>query len=1164
MALPGRSFTLGLALIWILGTTPIAYGASRDETSVAAFRSTISLDGPWQISPIQRANKRPDEAILSSWVPTSSLGESLNWSSIVLPTVRGMYEAAPASVFPQDPKKSYWFGAFREPTYNWAWYQRTFALPKIPADSRVYICFTSVAWESRVWINGKPVGSHLGSFTGFDLDITDAIHAEGENSVTLLVVADFGERPVRHTYGKMFYPAANMAGIIGPVAVETRPSVFVARSLIAAGLDHSVTVEDWIENRTPIVKNIQLRSVVSGSDGTILNPGQKDIPLQIDPGLTKYRHRIATSDSPLWSPGNPRLCTLHTAVLVDNETVDRREDRFGFRDFSIKNGRFFLNGERIRLYYGNILTFGNFDFFNSQDQDRFRKWLRRQKEQQVNTIRYHMGGVDSFMMLRICDEEGMLVIDEWPWFHRVEGPVPEGPARNEFFRNNDAEMEAWLYRDFNSPSNVLWSLSNEVWTKGEIPLLSHTYEQMKQLDWSGRPMSADSGFHSVIRNQTVPTDVVDFHNYSTQSDYPWSLLGESIEADFAVINNLYGQKQIPVIVSESLNILPIPKTAIPKITPEAYVQNSKISGVREIGLNAATNPQGGTKTLVSTFGIRVLEKFRQDTRLQGFSPWFENRSWLPEEIAQIYGPYYIGACDLPSHVESGKPWKVEVVAIRDALRQFSGQITFRVEDETLKILWEKTADIALSASEESVKEDFTWQVPVAQTDGKATLKLELRSRGKILAVRHYPLLVFEKEQPRISIASGRRVGIWKTPSDASRLPMILRDLKLDIPVIQDVSALSVLDILILPNGWDSKTLPDWGVLRSWMEEGGRLIAFESRLNEEIPWAPGYKLLCTAKTRQPFVDIVSPNHPIFSRLAPDCFDAWNGKANLVTDTLIQPISANALAAAGSYGSTGQLSAVVEASVGMGSFLLSLLQAVDRYDSDPVAARYVRNILDYALAGNPADLRPLAMSEKNETLAKTANASAAQYAPIDIRPFVNKPLSHTLGDLTTLDYSQLPIGNKRFLGIPFEVIDPSQNQDRAVLVMQGNYTPQLPQRVEGISVHSKASHLCFLQAAYHAGTRAMGHYIIHYDDGTTLDVPLNGSNLGDWFNSNNLKNAFVGWSENLPGTATEVGLFVFPWENPYLEKVIKTIDVLSEGAEQESGASLLLIGITVRKP
>jgi len=303
----------------------------------------------------------------------------------------------------------------------------------------------------------------------------------------------------------------------------------------------------------------------------------------------------------------------------------------------------------------------------------------------------------------------------------------------------------------------------------------------------------------------------------------------------------------------------------------------------------------------------------------------------------------------------------------------------------------------------------------------------------------------------------------------------------------------------------------------------------------------------------------PGHPVFDRLPARYFDGWNGGDSLICTSLVAPLSVNALAAAGSYGPEGQLAAVVEGAIGKGSFLMTQLQAVERYASDPVAARFVDNVLRYAVAGEPQGVREVAESNRGKFLREIDAISAAGFARIDLRPFVNRPLAGTVGGGSSLDYRNLPTGTRHFMGIPFEIIQPEKKQAASLLVLQGNRLPELPKEILSIPVRLKSPRLFFMHSAFYPTGNVMAHYRIRYSDGTTLSIPLDGKNLGDWFRPADLVDSFVAWADQ----QSAVGFFLFPWKNPHPEKEIDSIDILSEGTEQHSGGSLILAAITAQK-
>ena len=66
-------------------------------------------------------------------------------------------------------------------------YRRSFVLPADWTGSRVKLRFDAVYSSCQVWVNDQAVGSHLGGFTPFELDVTAALQA-GTNWLELAVV----------------------------------------------------------------------------------------------------------------------------------------------------------------------------------------------------------------------------------------------------------------------------------------------------------------------------------------------------------------------------------------------------------------------------------------------------------------------------------------------------------------------------------------------------------------------------------------------------------------------------------------------------------------------------------------------------------------------------------------------------------------------------------------------------------------------------------------------------------------------------------------------------------------------------------------------------------------------------------------------------------------
>ena len=74
------------------------------------------------------------------------------------------------------------------------WYYHTFTRnTNLKKQERALLRFEAVDYLADVWLNGKPVGSHEGGETPFDLDVTKALK-QGANLVAVRVLNPCNQR----------------------------------------------------------------------------------------------------------------------------------------------------------------------------------------------------------------------------------------------------------------------------------------------------------------------------------------------------------------------------------------------------------------------------------------------------------------------------------------------------------------------------------------------------------------------------------------------------------------------------------------------------------------------------------------------------------------------------------------------------------------------------------------------------------------------------------------------------------------------------------------------------------------------------------------------------------------------------------------------------------
>ena len=78
-------------------------------------------------------------------------------------------------------------------------YRKTVQIPAAWQGRRVHLQFDAVSYYAEICVNGTPAGTHTGTWTAFEFDVTDAIRPGDENAIEVTVWKP-GERfPLRES-----------------------------------------------------------------------------------------------------------------------------------------------------------------------------------------------------------------------------------------------------------------------------------------------------------------------------------------------------------------------------------------------------------------------------------------------------------------------------------------------------------------------------------------------------------------------------------------------------------------------------------------------------------------------------------------------------------------------------------------------------------------------------------------------------------------------------------------------------------------------------------------------------------------------------------------------------------------------------------------------------
>ena len=412
-----RWVTVVTLFVFVLGSQTLGADPVAEETAV-------SLNGVWHIQPTGGAEQ--EIAVPGFWERA--------------PGLRDVHEAT---------------------------YTRTFDVPESFAGRRVVLRFDAVGDAAAVSVNGQYAGDHAGACLPFEVDITGLVTVPSTGNRLAVAVRDdshfsvvrpSSDRRNRKSWMPRGMGANNRKGLYQAVTLLARPVVHIADVRIRTSVrrrELSITYELFNGRKETV--QAQLGAQVTAQDGTAaITIPPKNIEL---PGFVTTTVTLTTpfASVELWQPDHPTLYTLQT-TLADSRSaapLHRVSTRFGFREIWFSGIHFYLNGIRCNLRGESPAYSEKADLFATRESAA--EMVRRYQAANCNVLRFHSMPAPPHV-LDVCDELGMLVIDESAIYASWQMLMPEHPDWMEHCREH---LTRWVRRDRNHPAVILWSAENE-------------------------------------------------------------------------------------------------------------------------------------------------------------------------------------------------------------------------------------------------------------------------------------------------------------------------------------------------------------------------------------------------------------------------------------------------------------------------------------------------------------------------------------------------------------------------------------------------------------------------------------------------------------------------------------------------------------------------------
>ena len=355
-------------------------------------------------------------------------------------------------------------------------YRRSFTLDRplaatLENGGTVSVTFHGMATAIYVWLNGTFVGYGEDGFTPNEFDITEALHVDGDN---VLTVACYEYASASWLEDQDFW---RLHGLFRSVELAAQPRVHVETVQIEA--DYNPSMAAGTLNATLQLRNANdaatVKAKLRDANGTVVWESTQcaNETITLNSGALK---NIAP-----WSAEEPTLYELTVLVVGhDGPLVEKIVQRIGFRTFRIEDGIMKLNGKRVVFKGADRHEFDakHGRAITRQDMIDDITFCKRHNINAIRTSHYP----NQEYWYDLCDEYGIYLIDETnmethgSWVaNNIETPETAVPGSKPQWEDACVDrINSMMRRDYNHPSVLIWSLGNESFA-GEVFRAMHAH-----------------------------------------------------------------------------------------------------------------------------------------------------------------------------------------------------------------------------------------------------------------------------------------------------------------------------------------------------------------------------------------------------------------------------------------------------------------------------------------------------------------------------------------------------------------------------------------------------------------------------------------------------------------------------------------------------------------
>ncbi|MDR2146828.1 MAG: DUF4982 domain-containing protein [Tannerella sp.] len=463
------------------------------------------------------------------------------WTEVTLPHCFNAEDAV-------DPDVNYYQGP--------GWYKTLLDINNPYSNGRTVLEFEGAGQKTEVYVYTVKVGSHVGGYDEWSVDITDAVAAflkdeaavkrfKGKIPLSIRCdnsrdaemipsdLSDFNVYGGIYRYLNLIYlPALSLDDVFVDASVDKdgKQGSFQVNVKLSNPLDIKHATGEVIILDPNGKEIINANYSVNGDRNTFVMNDTKgravkaEVPF--DDRLQTLTAILQTINKPaLWSPASPNLYTCKITLQSEAGEMTAIE-KFGFRHFEfVQQGPFLLNGQRL-LLRGTHRHEDHAGVAAAMTEEMIRAEMQMMKDMGVNFIR--LGHYQqSRIVLEQCDSLGILVWEEIPWCRGGLGGATYQEQAKRMLTN-------MIIQHRNHPSVIIWGLGNENDWPNDFPEFDREKIRAFMTELNTLSHRLDNTRKTAIRRCDFCKDIVDVYSPSiwagwyrgTITDYKRESLGE--------------------------------------------------------------------------------------------------------------------------------------------------------------------------------------------------------------------------------------------------------------------------------------------------------------------------------------------------------------------------------------------------------------------------------------------------------------------------------------------------------------------------------------------------------------------------------------------------------------------------------------------------------------